>query len=135
MRSFKLIDFFLQIILILISIVSMIAGNAETLNPGLFILTLGLFQIISLLVNVAVGPQTWKKAAWRKLHLIGIGLVILLIIIALTQSSAARTGDKDDKYSMAGLETMIYALIPAILLCLFYTVITYVEWKKIKTGK
>jgi len=135
MRSFKLIDFFLQIILITISIVSMVAGNAETLSPGFFIIALGLLQIISLLVNAAAGPQTWKKAGWRKLHLIGTGLVILLIIIALTQSSASRTGDKDDKYSMAGLETMIYALVPAILLCLFYTAITYLEWKRIKTNR
>ena len=133
MRSFKSIDFFLQVVLIVVSIISMLIGDAETMSPGLFLVTLGLVQIISLLVNAAAGIQAWKMTTWRKWHLVGIGLVLLLIIVALSQSSASRTGDKDDKYSMAGLETMIYATIPAILLSLFYTVITYMEWKKMKT--
>jgi hypothetical protein len=27
---------------------------------------------------------------------------------------------------------LVYATIPAILMALFYTVITYIEWKKMK---
>ena len=133
MRSFKSIDFFLQVVLIVVSIISMLVGDAETMSPGLFLVALGLLQIISLLVNAAAGIQSWKMTTWRKWHLVGIGLVLLLIIVALSQSSASHTGDKDDKYSMAGLQTIIYATIPAILLSLFYTLITYMEWKKMKT--
>lgn len=56
--------------------------------------------------------------------------------MAFLQDSSRNTGDKDDKYAMPGLETVIYATIPAILLCLFYVVITLAEWRNLneKTG-
>lgn len=135
MKFFKSIDFFAQIGLLTMIILAFIIDNYETLNPMLFIMGIAVVQIISILTHSIAGPQVWKKKAWRKYHLIGTALVFALLIVALVQDSSGRSGDKDDKYSMPGLETLIYATIPAILLSLFYVVITVVEWKKCKQIK
>jgi hypothetical protein len=133
MKTYKSIDFFIQIGLLAMVALGIIIGNPETLNAGIFIVAFAVVQVISILVNLAAGNQPWKKKVWRKYHLIGTALVFALLIVALLQDSSGRTGDKDDKYSMPGLETIFFATIPAILLCLFYVVITWVEWKKLKT--
>lgn len=132
MKVFKTIDFFIQAVLLLLITIALIIQDEETLNPGMFIILLGVWQIISILANLALGLQPWKKKAWRKYHLIGTALVLLLLLISLMQDSAARTGDKDDKYSMAGLGTILIAMIPAALMGLFYVCITFAEWRKIK---
>lgn len=132
MKTYKSIDFFLQIILLIIIVLTIVIGNHETLNPFLFILLFAGVQIISLLANAVVGVQSWKKSAWRKYHLIGTGIVLALLVVALLQDSSRSIGDKDDKYGMPGLATMVYATIPAILLSLFYVVITWQEWKRLK---
>ena len=136
MKTFKAIDSGLQIVLLAIIATGLIIGNTDTLNPMIYILAFALTQLISMVVNKAAGKQNWKKTSWRKYHLIGTGFVILLLFVAVLQDSFRNTGDKDDKYSMPGLETAIYATIPAILLCLFYVVITLAEWKNLnkKTG-
>ena len=136
MKTFKAIDSGLQIVLLTIIAIGLIIGNTDTLNPMIFILVFAVIQFISILVNMAAGKQYWKKTSWRKYHLIGTGLVILLLFVAVLQDSFRNTGDKDDKYSMPGLETAVYATIPAILLSLFYVVITLAEWKNLnkKTG-
>jgi glucose-6-phosphate-specific signal transduction histidine kinase len=131
-KTYKSIDFFAQIGLLAMIILAFIIDNYETLNPMLFIMGIAVVQIISILTHSIAGHQVWKKKAWRKYHLIGTALVFALLIVALVQDSSGRSGDKDDKYSMPGLETLIYATIPAILLSLFYVVITGVEWKKLK---
>jgi glucose-6-phosphate-specific signal transduction histidine kinase len=131
-KTYKSIDFFAQIGLLAMIILAFIIDNYETLNPMLFIMGIAVVQIISILTHSIAGHQLWKKKAWRKYHLIGTALVFALLIVALVQDSSGRSGDKDDKYSMPGLETLIYATIPAILLSLFYVVITGVEWKKLK---
>lgn len=135
MKTFKSIDFFAQAGLLIMTIVAFIINNYETLNPMPFILGIAVIQIISILTHSIAGQLVWKKKTWRKYHMIGTVLVLLAIIIALIQDSTSGSGDKEDKYSMAGLETLIYATIPAILLCLFYIVITAVEWKKCKDIK
>ncbi|MCX6317676.1 MAG: hypothetical protein NTW29_10315 [Bacteroidetes bacterium] len=132
MHFFKSIDFWVQAGLILLTGAAFIMDDVSVLNPGATILAFAVWQILSLLVNVVAGPQPWKMKNWRKYHLLGIGIVVLLIIVAALQSDASRTGDKDDKYSMAGLGTAIFALIPAILISLFYVLITYKEWQRIK---
>jgi glucose-6-phosphate-specific signal transduction histidine kinase len=134
MKFFKSIELFLQLVLLLMTTIAFVINDYEVLNPIIFILAIALLQVISLVINQAAGSQFWKKKIWRKYHLIGIVVVILLIIVASIESSSARNGDKDDKYSMAGLETIIYATIPAILLCLFYVFITFAEWKNLKKG-
>jgi low affinity Fe/Cu permease len=135
MKTIKSIDFFVQIGLLSMIIFAFILDNYETLNPMPFIMGIAVVQIISILAHSIAGPQVWKKKAWRKYHLIGTAIVLLLIIIALIQDSTRSSGDKDDKYSMPGLETIIYATIPAILLGLFYVVITVVEYKNCRQIK
>lgn len=135
MKTFKMIESCFQIGLLILLGLGLVIGNTDQLNPMLFILLFGLTQLISLLVNKAAGKQVWKKTTWRKYHLIGTGLVVLLLVVALLQDSTRNTGDKDDKYVMPGLETAIWATIPAILLSLFYVVITIAEWRKLNEKK
>jgi hypothetical protein len=132
MKLFKTLDLFVQLILILIIGVAFVVGDPEKLNPLPFILAYAGLQIISIFANFAYSNQAWKKIAWRKYHLIGTALVIAGIIFSMMQGSAARSGDKDDKYNMAGLETLIYITIPAILLALFYSVLTFAEWNNMR---
>lgn len=133
MKTFKSIDFFIQAGLLLFISIALIMDDPGSLNPGALILLFGAWQIISILVNLAAGPQSWKMKALRKYHLLATALLVLLVIIAFVQTDAARTGDKDDKYSMAGLGILIIVLIPAaVLVSLFYSVITFLEWRRIK---
>jgi|CXWL01.1.fsa_nt_gi cellobiose-specific phosphotransferase system component IIC len=135
MKAFKSIEFFLQAGLLLLTLLAAIMDEPEMLNPIVFGVAFITVQITSIFVNLAAGRQYWKKAQWRKFHLIGIALVLSLIVVAVVQDSAGSTGDKDDKYSMAGLGTLLYATIPATLLSLFYVVITFFEWKKLQVKK
>jgi hypothetical protein len=132
MKTFKSPDLFIQVILPALTGVAFITDNPECLNPMVFILVFAAVQIISIIANPGAGSQPWKKTSRRKYHLIGIALVFAAIIVALLQNSNGRTGDKDDKYNMSGLGTLIFATIPAILIALFYTVIPWIEWKKMK---
>lgn len=134
MKTFKSIELFLQLGLLLLAVVTSVTGGDSSVGPMPFILAIGLVQIISMMVNMAAGKQLWRKDGWRKIHLAGVGLVVLLIIIAFIQDAGGRTGDKDDKYSMDGLGTLIYTTIPAVLFSLFYIVITYVEWRRMRTA-
>ncbi len=129
MRIFKSLDLFIQLLVLVLLVVAYFVNDHEKLSPIILVLVFGGLQIISILVHLVAGPQAWKKSSWRKFHLIGTALVLAAIAIALIQDS---TGDRDNKYSMPGLETLVYATIPAILLALFYTVITWLEWMKMK---
>ncbi len=132
MKTFKSFDLFFQIILLIILAVTFILNDAEKLSPLIIVLPFAAIQIISIFVHLAAGTQSWKKTAWRKIHLAGILVVLAIIIVALLQDSWRSTGDKDDKYDMPGLGTFLFAMLLAALLTLFYTVITYIEWKKMK---
>ncbi|MGH2552110.1 MAG: hypothetical protein ACRDEB_00245 [Chitinophagaceae bacterium] len=132
MKTLKLVDFYLQLILIILTALSTLLDNGEWINPFTFIVAFAVVQIISIFIHLATCTQPWKKKVWRKIHLIGTALVLIAIIVALIQDSAGRSGDKDDKYSMPGLGTLIYATVPAILLALFYTVINGAEWFRLK---
>ena len=132
MKKFKPIDFYLQAILVLFIVVTLLINEPEKANPIIFVVAFALLQIISILLHFFTGPQTWKKSTWRKYHLIGTGLILALLVIALFQGSSGRSHDKDDKYSMAGLEIVVWVTIPAILLSLFYIIITWQEWKSIQ---
>jgi heme/copper-type cytochrome/quinol oxidase subunit 4 len=133
MKIFKPIDFYLQAVLIVFTSIAMLYNEGETLNPLLFILPYALLQVISILVHLSMGEQEWKKRNWRKYHLIATAVILLAILVAFMENSSVRTGDKDDKYSMAGLGILLIATIPAALVSLFYFVITWVEWKKMKS--
>ena len=133
MKIFKPIDFYLQAVLIVFTSIAMLYNEGETLNPLLFILPYALLQVISILVHLSMVEQEWKKRNWRKYHLIATAVILLAILVAFMENSSVRTGDKDDKYSMAGLGILLIVTIPAALVSLFYFVITWVEWKKMKS--
>ena len=129
MKTFKSLDLFIQVLLLALMVGAYFINDPEKLSPIIIILAFAVVQIISIIVNLGAGPRPWKKTSWRKFHLIGTALVIAAIMVALIQDSSGRSGDK---YSMPGLGTLVYTTIPAMLLALFYTVITWVEWIKIK---
>lgn len=135
MRIYKLVDMILQLALIVLIGIAFLIDDTGLLNPGILLITFAVVQIISLLINKSAGAQPWKKTRWRKIHMYGTGAVILVILIAIIQGSGSNTGDKDDKYSMDGLGTLIFALLPAIALGAFYTVITITEWMKWRKTK
>lgn len=110
--------------------ISFLADRPELLNPGALILIFAGWQLLSLIIHAAAGPQPWKMKTMRKYHLYGVALVLLLLLVAMIQSGSGNSGDKDDKYSMEGLGTLIYTLVPVILLSLFYVWITFAEWRK-----
>lgn len=132
MKRYKSIDFYLQVISLLMIAIAVIINDQEKINPLIFVFAFAMLQIISILLHFFTGLQTWKKSTWRKYHLVGTGIVLSLFIIAFIQDSSGRSHDKDDKYSMAGLEIVVWATIPAILLSLFYIIITWKEWKNIQ---
>ena len=129
MKIFKSIDLISQLILLVLMVAAYFINDPEKLSPIMIVLIFAGVQIISIIGNLGAGPQPWKMKALRKYHLIGMALVLVAIVVALLQDS---TGYKEDKYSMPGLNTLVYATIPAILLALFYTVITWLEWKKMQ---
>jgi len=133
MNRYKPIDLFLQVFIMLVILAGIIFSSNETLSPISFFISLGLVQLISLLIHFAAGPQSWKQNKLRKIHLVGTLIVIVLVIFAFLQDSfASNSGDRDDKYAMPGLATLIYTMIPVILLMLFYVIITWVEWRSMK---
>ncbi|MBK6937816.1 MAG: hypothetical protein IPH18_13690 [Chitinophagaceae bacterium] len=134
MKGLKQADFFLQLGFLLLTGIAFITNDAEDLNPIIFVFGITFVQLVSIIVHTFAGAQPWKLSKWIKIHFYGILAIIALLIIATIQSSEARTGDKDDKYSMAGLGTMVFAAIPAVLLVLYYIIITWKEWRLIKNN-
>lgn len=133
MIRYKPVDLFLQFIIVLTILIAVISDNNETMSPFSYFIALGLVQLVSLLIHFAAGQQPWKQYKLRKIHLIGTLIVIALVIFAFLQDSfTPNAGDKDDKYAMPGLATLIYTMIPVTLLMLFYIVITWMEWRSMK---
>ncbi len=129
MKGYKTFDALVQTALVLILAAGFIA-EAESLSPGSFLIGLGLLQIISLVIHFTRGPQPWKATLLRKLHLAATGLVFIAIIIGFLQDENSR-----DKYDMEGLGTIMWAGAFAVLVILFYTVITWIEWWRMKSEK
>jgi hypothetical protein len=105
MSGYKTFDLFSQLVLILIVLVSLpFASNDAVLFAAL--LSFAGVQIISLIIH----GVNWENESWRsplrKFHTIGTVVALVLIIFGLG--------------------------IPAAAMALFYTLITYLEWKKSK---
>jgi hypothetical protein len=136
MKAYKGIDFFIQCLLLLTASISIPFINPEVFDGSWSLFLLAATQIISLIINGVVGLHSWKMVKWRRIHQIGMGIVLLVILIAFIQGSVAgNSGDKDDKYSMDGLGTLIFAAIPAALTAFFYIIITGKEWLNIRFNK
>ncbi|HRG81884.1 MAG TPA: hypothetical protein PLO99_05165 [Chitinophagaceae bacterium] len=123
MYRYKTFDFFGQLAAILAILTGLIADESGALaSIGLMVLA-GL-QLISLLVNGFYGPAGWKSPL-RRWHLIGTGLVLAIMIYGMVKPA-------EDKYDMSGLGIMIQSLVPAAIMALLYTLITGLEWKKMR---
>lgn len=123
MYRYKTFDFFGQLAAILAILTGLIADESGALTSiGLMVLA-GL-QLISLLVNGFYGPAGWKSPL-RRWHLIGTGLVLAIMIYGMVKPA-------EDKYDMSGLGIMIQSLVPAAIMALLYTLITGLEWKKMR---
>ena len=123
MHNYKNFDFFSQVVLVLAALGGYFDKGGGVTSVS--IIAFAVLQIISLIVHLVYGKQSWKESSLRKIHLIGTGVVILIMIYGLAKPA-------EDKYDMSGLGIIIYALIPAALVALFYTFITFLEWKKLK---
>ena len=123
MYRYKTFDFFGQLAAILAILTGLIADESGALTSiGLMVLA-GL-ELISLLVNGFYGPAGWKSPL-RRWHLIGTGLVLAIMIYGMVKPA-------EDKYDMSGLGIMIQSLVPAAIMALLYTLITGLEWKKMR---
>jgi len=123
MKNYKTFDFYSQSILLCSALLGGLdKGGGVT---SISIIAFAVLQIVSLLVHFTVGKQPWKETLLRKIHLAGTGVVILIMIYGLAKPA-------EDKYDMSGLGIIVYALIPAAFVAFFYTVITFLEWKKLK---
>lgn len=123
MLKLKAADFFIQVILIII-ITVMYAFAADNGDPLPFVVTLGLLQAISIIAHLLGGPQNWKIAL-RKYHHFGTLIVLIMIIVGLAIP-------REDKYDSGGAIIIIYSLIPAIILTVIYTIVSLIEWLKLK---
>lgn len=124
MRGYKRFDFISQFLLILIIIPACFFDNEGAIT-SVSIISIGILQIISLLAHAVMGKQGWKENTLRKIHLIATGVVILIMLYGFF---------KPAKYNndLSGLGIIVYALIPGAVVALFYTYLTFVEWKKFK---
>ena len=110
--------------LLIIGITALI-NDYQKISPSGFILAFGVVQVISILIHLFTGKQPWKYGLLRKIHHILMLIVFAVLIYGFTM-------DSKEKYDMPGLEVIVYTLIPASLLALFYSVITFLEWRKMK---
>lgn len=124
MFRYKTFDLFGQLAAILSILTGLIADESGAMTSiGLMVLA-GL-QLISLLVNGFYGPAGWKSPL-RRWHLAGTALVLAVMIYGMVKPA-------EDKYDMSGLGIIIQSLIPAAFMALFYTIITGLEWKKMRS--
>lgn len=124
MFRYKTFDLFGQLAAILSILTGLIADESGAMTSiGLMVLA-GL-QLISLLVNGFYGPAGWKSPL-RRWHLAGTALVLAVMIYGMVKPA-------EDKYDMSGLGIIIQSLIPAAVMALFYTIITGLEWKKMRS--
>ncbi len=120
----KSADLFAQLALAITFGIGYIIPEMEVIS-GFSLLAYAVLQIISLVVHAVIRKKHWKEIRLRKIHLIGIGTVLLIMLFGLFKPA-------EDKYDFSGLQIIVYALGPAAAVALFYTVITYLEWRKMK---
>lgn len=125
MRTLKRIDLLSQAALLILVIVSFLLLDPETLNPMTGIIGFAIVQVVSIIIHLLAGPQPWKKIAWRKFHLISTGLILLIIGLILIADSSGSMGGMDSEIGV-----LFYASIAAVLLSLFYLLITIEEWRR-----
>lgn len=128
MRIIKAIDVFLQTALVLIILAGVAIENAETVSPANYLVALGIVQSVSILINLFVAGN-WKKLQWRKIHHIGTLLVIVTLVI-IFKIEAPENSNKQ----YYGLGALFYTSAVALILVLFYFIISWVEWRRLKSA-
>lgn len=123
MHTYKNFDLFGQLILIVTGVAGYLFDESGAM-ASISIIAFAVLQIVSLIVHAGQRRVAWKSPL-RKIHLIGVVLVIMVMIYGFIKPG-------EDKYDFSGLKIIIRALIPAAAVALFYTMITFLEWKKLK---
>jgi hypothetical protein len=123
MVRLKTLDFYTQLLLIIV-IALMYAFDSGHYNALPLIVTLGLIQVISITTHLLTGPRTWKSGLRKIHHVLTIGVIVMILI------GFAIPGK--DKYDSGGAVLVIYAIFPAILLTIFYTIISGIELALLK---
>jgi hypothetical protein len=124
MKAYKTFDLFSQLLTLAV-IGGALLFDKDGAISSISLLTFAGLQIISLLVHASVPKGTPWRSPWRKYHTIGMLVVLAIIFYGMVKPT-------EDKYDMSGLGVMVIALIPAAIVALLYTVITFLEYKKIQ---
>jgi ABC-type transport system involved in cytochrome c biogenesis permease subunit len=124
MKGYKTFDWYSQLLVLIVILVTLPFSATAGIGSVSLLIFAGL-QIISLLVHTSVKTQTAWRSPLRKYHLIGVLVVLAIMIYGMVKPT-------EDKYDNSGLGVIIFALIPAAAVALFYTVITFLEYRKIK---
>ncbi len=127
MKTIKAIDVFLQTGLVIIILAGLIISTEETLSPANYVVALGIVQSVSILINLFFSGN-WKKLQWRKIHHVGTLLVIIILVIIFNVEAPANS---DKQYY--GLGALFYTSAVALILVLFYFIISWVEWRRLKS--
>lgn len=126
--TFKSIDLFGQLLLaIIFGTTNWSSFPVEPWIPSIAIMAFIALQITSLIVHAGLKNKPWKEISLRKAHLIGTGVVLLIMLYGLIKPTAGG-------HDFSGLELIIQALVPAAAVALFYIFICFVEWMKLKKG-
>jgi hypothetical protein len=128
MKIFKGIDVFLQTGLILIVLSGLFINNEETISTPNYLVALGIVQTVSILIHLFIRVE-WKKLSWRKVHHIGTLLVIVTLIIIFNLEKPANSNNQ-----YYGLGAIVYTSVVALALVLFYFIISWIEWRRLKTA-
>jgi ABC-type transport system involved in cytochrome c biogenesis permease subunit len=124
MKEYKTFDWYSQLLVLIVILVTLPFSATAGIGSVSLLIFAGL-HIISLLVHTGVKKQTAWRSPLRKYHLIGVLVVLAIMIYGMIKPT-------EDKYDNSGLGVIIFALIPAAAVALFYTVITFLEYRKIK---
>jgi hypothetical protein len=124
MKAYKTFDWYSQLVALVVILATLpFSATAGIGSVGLLVFA-GL-HIISLLVHAVAGTQVSWKSPLRKYHLIGMLAVFAIVIYGAVKPT-------EDKYDFSGLGVMMFAMFPAAAVALFYTYITYAEFRRMK---
>lgn len=65
MKRYKSIDFYLQVISLLMIVATTVINKPGIANPVIYIFLFACLQIVSILLHFFTGLQTWKKSIWK----------------------------------------------------------------------
>ncbi len=124
--TFKSIDLFGQLALaIIFGTTNWSSFPVSSCIPSFAIMAFVVLQITSLIVHAGLKKRPWKEIRLRKAHLIGTGVVLMIMLYGLVKPTVGG-------HDFSGLDLIVQALIPAAAVALFYIFISFLEWMKMK---